>query len=162
MTGQEASTRRQVSSTYICITREVDTKLERQNFGCVGRRGSGEDTPFEAQKNLTDQEYWLVWSKEDNEEEAAHDTQGAEHNPFRAESRDEPTIDDSTHDGTDTTSLAKPRLPASSERVPRRSLLGLRHGVAELALEGWVGTKGISGQVLEGYPDIGCVLEVPK
>ena len=56
------------------------------------------DTPFEAKQDFTNEEDWLVGSKEDDEQEAAHDTQGTEHDLLWAERGDEPAVDDGAHD----------------------------------------------------------------
>lgn len=60
------------------------------------------DTPLEAQKDLSDEEDLLARRKEDDEQEACHNAEGAQEDLARAECRDEPAIEDGAEDGTDT------------------------------------------------------------
>lgn len=60
------------------------------------------DTPFKAEEDFTNKKHWLVWREKDDEQKACHDGQSAQQNLARPESGDEPTVDDSSKDRSNT------------------------------------------------------------
>jgi hypothetical protein len=67
-------------------------EVNKQNLACV-LESLTYNTPFKAEEDLTNQEDLLAGCEENNEKEAAHDHQSAEHNLSWSESGDEPAIE---------------------------------------------------------------------